>query len=172
MLTLAAKLAYLLRRRPGRDGEPPSNQTLSDEIRALPGHKRGGSVGQLSKLRRGDDVNPTMDTICALATVLGAPPPFLLPGWDEFDVLSVIDGNPKARDVVRHLDGLSPADLDALLEHLRERRRQLGLAPNVPAEVINAEPDSGDVNRRHRRRRPLVEAAKYAADSLEGRKTR
>lgn len=168
MLTLAAKLTFLLRRRPGPDGEPPSNQTLSDEIRALPGHSRGGSKGQLSKLRRGDDKNPTLDTICALAAVLGAPAPFLLPGWDEFDVLSVIEGNPKARDVVRHLDGLSPADLDALLEHLRERRSQLGLAPDVPAPVIDAESDSGDVNRRHRRRRSMEEAAKYAADSLEG----
>lgn len=168
MLTLAAKLAFLLRRRPGPDGEPPSNQTLSEEIRALPGHKRGGSVGQLSKLRRGDDTNPTLDTIGALATVLGAPAAFLLPGWEEFDVLSAIEGNPKARDLVRHLDGLPPAEIDGLLEHLRERRSQLGLAPDVPTRVIDTEPDSGDVNRRHRRRRSMEEAAKYAADSLEG----
>ncbi|MFI5822891.1 hypothetical protein ACIA8I_27920 [Streptomyces rishiriensis] len=100
--------------------------------------------------------------------MLRAPAAFLLPGWDEFDVLSVIEGNPKAHDVVRHLDGLSPADLDALLEHLRERRSQLGLAPDVPTTVIDAESDSGDVNRRHRRRRSMEEAAKYAADSLEG----
>lgn len=141
---------------------------LSEEIRALSGHRRGGAVGQLSKLRRGDDKNPhTRHHLCSWSRAR-RPAPFLLPGWDEFDVLSVIEGNPEAHDVVRHLDGLPPDELDAVLEHLRGRRSQLGLAPDVPATVIDAESGSGDVNRRHRRRRSMEEAAKYAADSLEG----
>lgn len=168
MLTLAAKLAYLLRHRPGPDGEPPSNRALSAAIQNRPGHTRGGSVGALSKLRRGEDDNPTVATLTALADVLDAPSAFLLPGWDDFEALSTLQYNHRARDIVRHLDGLPQADLDALLEQIQERREQLGLTPSVPAEEIETEPNSGEVNRRYRRRRSMEEAAKYAADSLEG----
>ncbi|MDJ0463098.1 hypothetical protein [Streptomyces sp. H27-C3] len=168
MLTLAAKLAYLLRRRPGPDGELPSNRALSTAIQNLPGHTRGGSVGALSKLRRGEDDNPTVATLTALSAVLDAPSAFLLPGWDDFGALSALERNHQALDIVRHLDGLPPADLDALLEQIQDRREQLGLDRNTPAEEIETEPDSGEVNRRYRRRRSMEEAAKYAADSLEG----
>ncbi|MFI5987017.1 hypothetical protein ACIBEA_39905 [Streptomyces sp. NPDC051555] len=168
MLTLAAKLGFLLRRRPGPDGEPPSNRTLSAEFRALPGHTRGGSVQQLANLRGGEDDNPTTNTLTALATILGAPSAFLLPGWDDVAVLSVIECNPTARDVVRHLEGLPQGDLEALLGNLRKRRMELGLEPEVPVTEIPTEIDTGDVTRRYRRRRSMKEAAKYAADSLEG----
>ncbi|WP_189764324.1 hypothetical protein [Streptomyces xanthochromogenes] len=168
MLTLAAKLAYLLRRRPGPDGEPPSNRALSAAIQALPGHTRGGSVGALSNLRSGKDDNPTVSTIAALASVLDTPPPFFLPGWDDIAALTVLQHNPRALDIVRHLDGLDQADLDSLLRQIQDRREQLGLPHTVPADEIDTESDSGDTGRRYRRRRSSEEAAQYAADSLEG----
>ncbi|MFI8007831.1 hypothetical protein [Streptomyces sp. NPDC086010] len=169
MLTLAAKLTFLLRRRRGPDGELPSNHVLSREFRALPGFRRGGSPGQLSNLRRGEDDNPTVATVHALAAILGAPSAFLLPGWDDIDALSLIDRNPEIREVVRHLDGLPPEELFALMEHIRKLRVISGLSPYVPPTVIAPEIDSGDVDRRHRRRRSPEEQAKYAANSLEGR---
>ncbi|MFE9412302.1 hypothetical protein ACFYN0_26440 [Streptomyces sp. NPDC006704] len=168
MLTLAAKLAYLLRRRPGPDGEPPSNRSLSAAIQALPGHSRGGSHAALADLRSGKKDNPTLTTITAVAAVLDAPPPFLLPGWDDIAALTVLQHTPRALDIVRHLDGLDLADLDSLLRQLQDRREQLGLPHTVPADEIDTESDSGDTGRRYRRRRSSEEAAQYAADSLEG----
>ncbi|MFI2616640.1 hypothetical protein [Streptomyces sp. NPDC018584] len=168
MLTLAAKLTHLLKRRPTPDGELPSNRTLAREISELPGYTRGGSVGALSKLRTGTDTNPTVTTIEQLAAVLNAPEPFLLPGWDDVLALTIFKHNQTARDVVRHLDALPQSELEAVLNHLKERRELLGLPPTVPPEQIETEHDSGDANRRHRRRRSVEDAMKYAADSLEG----
>ncbi|MEU8544549.1 hypothetical protein AB0C52_31910 [Streptomyces sp. NPDC048717] len=169
MLTLAAKLTFLLRRRRGPDGEPPSNLVLSRQIRALPDFKRGGSPGQLSNLRRGVDDNPTVATIGALAAVLDAPSAFLLPGWDDIDALTLVGHHPGVREVVRHLDGLPPEELLEVLVHVRKRRIAAGLDPNCPRTAIPEDIDSGDTDRRHRRRRTPEEQAEYAANVLEGR---
>ncbi|MGW4890731.1 hypothetical protein ACWEQL_00450 [Kitasatospora sp. NPDC004240] len=151
-LSLAAKLTYLLRRRRGPDGELPSNHLLSREFRALPGFKRGGSVGQLSNLRSGTDDNPTVATVQALATILDTPSPFLLHGWDDIDVLSLVEQDPGVREVVRHLEGLPPSEMVAVLDYVRKRRVMSGLAPKVAPVRIAEEVDSGDTGR-HRRRR-------------------
>ncbi|WP_274916853.1 hypothetical protein [Streptomyces sp. WZ-12] len=168
MPTLAAKLAYLLRRRRRPDGELPSNRDLSGAIQQLPGYTRGGSVGQLSKLRRGEDENPSINTVHQLASVLDAPAAFLLPGWDDYIALDVLNRDSTARDIVRHLRDLPPNEVAHLLTYLQERREQLGLERHVSTDTVDETPDSGDVNRRHRRRRTMREAAEYAADSLEG----
>ncbi|WP_158812889.1 hypothetical protein [Streptomyces rimosus] len=170
MLTFTAKLAHLLKRRPGPDGKPISTRALSEAIRSLPGHARGGSVQSLANLRKGEDTNPTLTTVEQLATVLDAPAPFLLPGWDDIQALTVIQHSPRARDVLRHLDGLPLDDLDALVQHLQERREQLGLAPAVPLEEIETDPSPESDTAPRRRKRTMKQAARYAADSLEGRK--
>ncbi|MEU7147008.1 hypothetical protein AB0B15_03050 [Streptomyces sp. NPDC045456] len=170
MLTLPAKIAHLLKRRPGPDGKPLSINALSVAIRSLPGHTRGGSFQSLMNLRRGDDTNPTLSTVEQIATALDAPPPFLLPGWDDIQALSVLQHNPRARDVARHLDGLPLEDLDALVQHLQERREQLGLTPAVPLEEIETDPEDKLGTAPRRRKRTMKDAARYAAESLEGRK--
>lgn len=166
MLPLAAKLRHLIQRlAPGQ--KPPTSRQLAALVQALPGHTRGGSHAAINKLTRGVDDNPTISTLVALAQVLDAPTPFLLPGWDDLRSLSVLQGNQKVAEIVRHLEGIPEADLDNLLAQIKERRTQLGLSQdNDPVLIETQETEVSD--RHDRRRRSPEESAKYAADSLEG----
>lgn len=173
MTSLAAKLAYLVSRSPGVDGEAQSNRALSAAIQRLPGHTRGGSVTAIGKLRRGDDDNPTIMTVSQLAAVLGAPSAFLLPGWEDVKGLTAFEAHSVIRSIARHLDGLPEDDLYAVLRFVQELRSNRGLTRIVPLEdVPELEPNSSgtvDSDRRSRAggRRTIEDAADYAADSLE-----
>ncbi|GAA0406314.1 hypothetical protein [Streptomyces luteireticuli] len=169
MFSLTAKLAHLLRRKPGADGEPLSNRALADRIRAQPGYAgRGGSHAAIHKLRVGTDNNPTVSTVDQLAQALEAPSAFLLPGWDDLEALTVFQQSAEARAIVRHLQQLPPEELAHILTYVQGRREELGLKKEVPPEEITPAHDSGDTAARFRRRRTREEAARYAADSLEG----
>ncbi|MFD7835512.1 helix-turn-helix domain-containing protein [Streptomyces sp. NPDC059761] len=166
MPSLAAKLRYLIYRL--SPGSPPSTRQLSAAYQARPGHTRGGSHAAIAKLINGDDTNPTVSTVVALADVLNVPAAFLLPGETDHKALSVLRQSEKVREVVRHLEGLPQADLDALVEQLRKRRTDLGLLPDCPIEEIVDVPLDSKDDRRDRRKRSPKASAKYAADSLEG----
>ncbi|MGW7100307.1 hypothetical protein [Streptomyces sp. NPDC054838] len=166
MSSLAAKLRYLAHRL--SPGSPPSSRQLSAAFRALPGHTRGGSHAAIAKLLSGDDTNPTVATVVALAEIMNVPAAFLLPGSPDLKALSVLEQSESVREVVRHLEGLPKSDLDELLAQIKKRRADLGLQPECPIEVVvDVAVDPKD-DRRDRRRRTPEESARYAADSLEG----
>jgi transcriptional regulator with XRE-family HTH domain len=165
MLTLAAKLKHLVRRL--SPDQPFSERHLSAAVRELPGHTRGGSRTAINKLLRGIDDNPTVVTLMALAQVLGAPAPFLLPGWDDLTALSVLQRRPQAVEILRHLDGVPEADLRDLLEDIKKRRMELGLPQTV--DPVHIDPhDQNETDPHDPRRRSPKDSARYAADSLEG----
>lgn len=167
MLTLAAKLRHLIRRRSPDPVQPLSPRKLSAAMKALPGHTRGGSPTAINNLTRGVDDNPTVATLIDLAQILEAPAPFLLPGWDDVRALAVFQGDPRVADILRHLEGLPRSDLDEFLERLKKRRVELGMPQDCDPEPIEYH-DIDPVDRADPRKRSPEESARYAADSLEG----
>ncbi|MFJ2247506.1 hypothetical protein ACIQ9I_03100 [Streptomyces sp. NPDC094461] len=167
-LTLRAKLVALLRQRRDDHGFTPSARDISNVTRQGPGATV--SHGQVNSLFNGASGNPTAATLGAVATALGAPTAFLLPGseWDDLTALSVFAARPEAREILRLMQGLEVQDILEISSRLREIRRQRGLSEDVP--TIPPPPPGVDQPREGRpRRRSLDEAAERAADYLEGR---
>src|SRR4051812_47295918 len=98
-LSLRAKLLALLRLRRDPDGFTPSARDISNVTCKAPG--ASVSHGQVTSLFNGSSGNPTASTIGAVASALGAPAAFLLPGaeWDDLTALSVFASRPEAREV-------------------------------------------------------------------------
>ncbi|MGW9067823.1 hypothetical protein ACWGQT_00025 [Streptomyces yangpuensis] len=166
MPSFTAKLRYLVYRL--APGAPPNTRQLSAAFQARPGHTRGGSHAAFAKLLSGKDTNPTIATLVGLADVLQVPAAFLVPGSEDLRALSVLEVSEQVREVVRHLEGLPEADLEALVRQLKKRRADLGLTPDCPIEeIVDVRLDSKD-DRGDRRKRDPDASAKYAADSLEG----
>lgn len=166
--TLAAKLQLLLRLRRSPDGHPPSLREVSNAT-AIPGtHDRAVSHSQVSHLVGGRNMNPSLATVNAIASALGAPSAYLLPGWDDLTALTVFEETPEARTALRLMQGLEIEDIEKITQQLMEMRRARGLADDVPETPTP--PPGVDQPRegRPRRRFSFEEAAERAADDLEG----
>ncbi|MFE6412142.1 hypothetical protein ACFVOR_35010 [Streptomyces sp. NPDC057837] len=101
-----------------------------------------------------------MGTILALCEALGGvPPAYLLPheSYGDLRALEAFE-DPKARRILALLNGLPPDEVQNVIADLERRREDLGLEP-VPDDEAQGKPQ---------RRRSMDDAARYAADSLEG----
>lgn len=168
-LSLGAKLLVLLRLRRDPQGFIPSAREVADSTKGAESRGSALSHATVNGLMNGTSTNPTSSTLVALADALGAPVPFLLPGWDDLTALTVFEESPGAREVLRLLQGLEMQDIEDIVKRLREVRRQRGLPAEVPA--LPPPPAGVDQPRdgRPRRRLSFNEAAERAADDLEGR---
>ncbi|MEU4028041.1 hypothetical protein [Streptomyces anulatus] len=167
-LSLRAKLLALLRLRRDGDGFTPSARDISKATRTGTGPALSHS--QVNSLLNGSSGNPTAGTLGSVASALGAPAAFLLPGaeWDDLTALTVFVSRPEARDALRLMQGLEVQDILAIKSRLLEIRRQRGLSEDVP--TIPPPPPGVDQPREGRPRRlSLHDAAGRAADYLEGR---
>ncbi|WP_435058485.1 hypothetical protein [Streptomyces sp. bgisy060] len=143
-----------------------SARTLSAAVDALPDNRTSVSHAAIAKLANGSQDNTTIATVIALCEALGSvPPAHLLPheSYDDLEALEAFE-RPSARRVLSLLNGLPESELLNVIADLERRRADLGLAP-VP--VPKSEADETPPSRR-RRRRSKEEAARYAADALEG----
>lgn len=167
--SLATKLLVLLRLRRDPQGFIPSAREVADATNEARNRGPRLSHATVNGLINGTSTNPTSSTLVALADALGAPAPFLLPGWDDLTALTIFEENPGAREVLRLLRDLEMQDIEDTVKKLREVRRQRGLPEEVPA--LPPPPTGVDQPRdgRPRRRLSFNEAAERAADDLEGR---
>ncbi|MCX0247054.1 hypothetical protein [Streptomyces drozdowiczii] len=160
--SLAHKLKSLMAQRKDARGRAYVSRTLSQAVEDLPDPPATTSFALIAKLAGGQQDNPTIKTVMALCQALGdVPPAHLLPhpGYDDLAALEAFE-DPLARRLLVLLGGLPESEVRAVIAHLEDRRRTLGL-PAVP--------DDGSVKpKRPRRRRTETEAAQYAADALEG----
>ncbi|WP_264923846.1 hypothetical protein [Streptomyces sp. A012304] len=127
---------------------------------ALPGDHPSVSHAAIAKLAKGSQDNPTVGTILALCEALGGvPPAYLLPheSYGDLRALEAFE-DPKARRILALLNGLPPDEMQNVIADLERRREDLGLEP-VPDDEAQGKPQ---------RRRSMDDAARYAADSLEG----
>ncbi|MFB6613381.1 helix-turn-helix domain-containing protein [Streptomyces sp. NPDC085524] len=157
-LSIADKLKALMA---GRRGRGHTSRSLSDSVDALPGDHPSVSFATIAKVANGSQDNPTVGTLLALCEALGVPPAHLLPHgpYDDLEALEAFE-DPLARRVLALLSGLPHSELAGVITDLERRRAHLGL--EVPRSAAEAPPS------KRRRRRSTDEAARYAADSLEG----
>ncbi|MEU7320891.1 hypothetical protein AB0465_14195 [Streptomyces griseoviridis] len=144
-------------------GRAFSSRTLSAAVDALPGEHPSVSHAAIAKLAKGSQDNPTVGTILALCEALGGvPPAHLLPhsSYGDLKALEAFE-DPQVRRVLALLNGISPDAVQNVIADLERRRVELGLEP-VP------EDEADKSAARPQRRRSMDDAARYAADSLEG----
>lgn len=140
-----------------------SSRTLSAAVDALPGEHPSVSHAAIAKLAKGSHDNPTVGTILALCEALGGvPPAHLLPHvpYGNLKALEAFE-DPQLRQVLVLLNGVPPDEVKNLITDLKQRRDDLGLEP-VPDDEADKSPD------KPQRRRSMDDAARYAADALEG----
>ncbi|MGW0881347.1 hypothetical protein [Streptomyces sp. NPDC002671] len=139
-----------------------SSRTLSAAVDALPGDHPSVSHAAIAKLAKGAQDNPTVGTILALCEALGGVPPAHLLPHDSYGDLKALEAfeDPLLRRVLALLNGIPPDEVQNVIADLERRRGDLGLEP-VPDETAQTQG-------RRQRRRSMDEAARYAADSLEG----
>ncbi|MFJ8011245.1 helix-turn-helix domain-containing protein [Streptomyces sp. NPDC096339] len=157
--SIADKLKALMA---GRRGRNHTSRSLSESVDALPGDHPSVSFATVAKIANGSQDNPTVGTLLALCEALGVPPAHLLPHetYDDLEALEAFE-DPLARHVLALLNGLPQSELRGVITDLERRRAHLGLE-QVPRGAAEAPPG------KRRRRRSTDEAARYAADSLEG----
>lgn len=160
-LSIADKLKALMGARRGR-ARGHTSRSLSKSVDALPGDHPSVSFAAIAKIANGSQDNPTVGTLLALCEALGVPPAHLLPhgAYDDLEALEAFE-DPLARHVLVLLSGLPQSELAGVITDLERRRAHLGLDPD-PRSAAEAPPS------KLRRRRSTDEAARYAADSLEG----
>ncbi|NEA19751.1 hypothetical protein G3I29_30720 [Streptomyces halstedii] len=145
----------------GTQGPAHTSRSLSASVDELPGEYASVSHAAVAKLANGSQDNPTVNTIMALCEALGGVPPAHLLPHDSYADLDALESfeDPQARRVLLLLQGLPQSELCNVITDLERRRADLGL------------PQVGDTSRatgKRRRRRSRDEAARYAADALEG----
>ncbi|MFB7917050.1 hypothetical protein [Streptomyces sp. NPDC056061] len=159
---MAEKLKALMAGRGVRGGRTYTSRTLSASVNALPdGYPRVSNTA-IFHLAKGAQDNPTVKTVVALCKALGVPPAHLLPheSYDDLEALIVFE-EPLARRVLVLLKELPHNELQDLIADLEQRRADLGLDQATTSDTPKAQG-------RHQRRRSRDEAARYAADALEG----
>ncbi|MCP9973573.1 hypothetical protein [Streptomyces somaliensis] len=161
--SLAEKLRALMSSRLDVNGRTYTSRSLSAAVNALPGEHASVSYAAIAKLANGSQDNPTVGTIVALCKALNDVPPAHLLPHESYNDLAALEAfeNPDARRVLALLNGLPESELHNIIAALEKRRAELGLEP-----ATNAEP--GKEKGKRRRRRSKDEAARYAADALEG----
>jgi transcriptional regulator with XRE-family HTH domain len=161
--SLAEKLRALMASRLDANGRAYTSRSLSAAVNALPGEHASVSFAAIAKLANGSQDNPTVGTIVALCKALNNVPPAHLLPHEAYSDLAALEAfeNPDARRVLALLNGLPESELRNIIADLEQRRAELGLE-----SVANA--GSGKQKSKRRRRRSKDEAARYAADALEG----
>jgi len=159
---VAERLSALMAARRDAKGRAFSSRTLSAAVDALPGEHPSVSHAAIAKLAKGSQDNPTVGTILALCRALGGVPPAHLLPHDSYGDLKALDAfeDPQARRILALLNGLPPDAVQNVIADLERRRHDLGLEP-VPD-------DEDKLPGRPQRRRSIDDAARYAADALEG----
>ncbi|WP_424863057.1 hypothetical protein [Streptomyces sp. MMS24-I29] len=129
---------------------------------ALPDEYPSVSNTAIWHLAKGSQDNPTVNTVMALCKALGVPPAHLLPheSYDDLEALTAFE-EPLARRVLVLLKGLPHDELQDLITNLERRRAD----PSLNQVTIT---DAGEMPGKRQRRRNKDEAARYAADALEG----
>lgn len=161
--SLAGKLKALMAKQRDANGRAHTSRSLSASVDALPGNHVSVSHAAIAKMANGSQDNPTIATVMAVCEALGGvPPAHLLPheSYNDLDLLEAFE-DPSARRVLALLSGLPASEVRNVVEDLERRRADFGLAP-VPRHDATEKP------RREQRRRSRDEAARYAADALEG----
>ncbi|MFC7983726.1 hypothetical protein [Streptomyces sp. NPDC057336] len=161
--SLAQKLKTLMAHRTDARGRAYVSRTLSQAVDDLPDAPTSASFALIAKLANGQQDNPTIKTVLALCQALGdVPPAYLLPhaAYDDLEALEAFE-NPLARHVLALLSDLPEDELRDVVAHLKQRREDLGM-PSAPDRSSVEKP------KKARRRRTGTEAARYAADALEG----
>ncbi|MFF8918064.1 hypothetical protein ACF08M_33360 [Streptomyces sp. NPDC015032] len=159
-LPLAEKLKALMA---GHRGRAHTSRSLSASVDELPGEHPSVSHAAIAKLANGSQDNPTVNTIMALCEALGGvPPAHLLPheSYDDLEALLAFE-EPLARRVLILLSGLPPSELQDVIQDLERRRAGLDLNRVTISDATEAPG-------KRQRRRSKDEAARYAADALEG----
>lgn len=144
-------------------GRAHTSRSLSASVSQLPGEHPSVSHAAIAKLANGSQDNPTINTIMALCEALGGvPPAHLLPHetYDDLEALMAFE-EPLVRRVLVLLSGLPPSELQDVIEDLERRRASLGLNQVAIS-------DASETPGKRQRRRSKDEAARYAADALEG----
>lgn len=161
--SLAEKLRALMASRLDVDGRAHTSRSLSAAVNELPGEHASVSFAAIAKLANGSQDNPTVGTIVALCKALNNVPPAHLLPHESYNDLAALEAfeNPDARRVLALLNGLPESELRNIIAALEQRRAEFGLEPATNAE-------SGKEKGKRRRRRSKDEAARYAADALEG----
>ncbi|TDT29261.1 hypothetical protein EV562_113126 [Streptomyces sp. BK208] len=162
--SLAQKLKWLMAHRRDARGRAYVSRTLSQAVDDLPDPPASTSFALIAKLANGGQDNPTVKTVLALCRALGdVPPAYLLPhaAYDDLDALEAFE-DPLARRVLALLRDLPESEVLKVVAHLEARRGHLGM-PSPPDDGSDA-----GKPKRARRRRTGTEAARYAADALEG----
>ncbi len=143
-------------------GRTHSSRSLSASVDALPDEYPSVSNTAIWHLAKGSQDNPTVNTVMALCKALGVPPAHLLPheSYDDLEALTAFE-EPLARRVLVLLKGLPHDELQDLITNLERRRAD----PSLNQVTIT---DAGEMPGKRQRRRNKDEAARYAADALEG----
>ncbi|MGD6750305.1 hypothetical protein [Streptomyces sp. BH105] len=163
--TLPTKLRWLLGRKRGPHGETWTYRALSEAI-----SRSGGtqvSHATIGKIADGGNDNPKINTLEALAAVLGVPTAVFLRAFEIQDLpaLELFD-QPRVRSIVTLLHGLAPEDLAEVEQAVRELRERKGLPACVDGEdLLPADPP--ELPPRPGRRRSRRDAGHRAADTLE-----
>ncbi|MFC8125515.1 hypothetical protein [Streptomyces sp. NPDC057302] len=144
-------------------GRAFSSRTLSAAVDALPGEHPSVSHAAIAKLAKGSQDNPTVGTILALCEALGGVPPAHLLPHNTYGNLKALEAfeDPQVRRALALLNGMPPGEVQNFIADLEQRRDDLGLKP-VPDDEADTSPD------KPQRRRSMDDAARYAADALEG----
>ncbi|MFI9629285.1 hypothetical protein [Streptomyces sp. NPDC052042] len=160
--SLAEKLKALMAGCGVPDGRTHTSRSLSASVNALPDEYPSVSNTAVFHLAKGSQDNPTVNTVMALCRALDIPPAHLLPheSYDDLEALTAFE-DPLARRFLVLLKGLPRGELQELIKELERRRADLGLQQATDSDASKSQG-------RRQRRRSKDEAARYAADALEG----
>ncbi|WP_406050878.1 hypothetical protein OG280_26055 [Streptomyces virginiae] len=169
-VTLASKLALLLRRIVDRTGQRPSVRTLEKATAVTPGGKPAMTHQVINELLNDYDGkrDPKASQLLGLARAFDAPVAFFLPGYNGLTSLEVYEAQADAREALRLIHDLGETGAAELAEAAREIRRRHGKTetniPEVPELPAVVEPPRPG----RRRRLSFTEAAERAVSDLEG----
>jgi transcriptional regulator with XRE-family HTH domain len=151
--TLADKVSWLIEQAHPADRGPLSNADVCRMILKVTGEEV--SVTTIWKLRNGQQANPQLRVIQALATTFGAEPAFFFADYDEgklgllqdqVELLALVRGAGITSDELRAILGMDAAGRRALASLIsraaRPRRRQ---APQARTRTSLAEPFSSSI---------------------------
>ncbi|MFD5427451.1 hypothetical protein [Streptomyces sp. NPDC127084] len=168
-VSLASKLALLLRRKTAADGREPSIRALAAATAETPNGKPAMTHQVVNDLLNGTKANPQLSQLLGLARAFRCPTAFLLPGYNGLTSLSVYEEHPDAREALRLIHDLGAAGAAELREAARAIRLRHGHSDVAVPEVPEPMPELPIAPRPGRRRRlSLSEAAERAVSDLEG----
>ncbi|WP_406738523.1 hypothetical protein OG365_24195 [Streptomyces sp. NBC_00853] len=167
-ISLASKLALLLRRKIARTGQRPSVRTLERATAATPGGKPAMTHQVINDLLNDEKRDPKTSQLLGLARAFDAPVAFFLPRYNGLTSLEVYEASADAREALRLIHDLGDDGAAELLEAAREIRRRHGKTDTNIPEVPELPPTVEPPRPGRRRRLSFTEAADRAVSDLEG----